>query len=348
MQVYLVGGAVRDTLLGKKAREHDYVVVNETPENMLKKGFKQVGKDFPVFLHPKTHEEYALARKERKTDTGYHGFAMDIDHVTLEEDLLRRDLTINAIAKDPDGTLIDPYGGQSDLNKKILRHVSKAFIEDPLRVLRVARFQAMLPEFTIHPNTFELMKELCSKPEEILSLPKERLWKEVEKASAFPDFHLFWKVLDECGALNILELSINDNFLSQLQESKAVDTFKLVSGLWSHPTPRAFLSLNPPSNIADAIHLIDSERKTLLEPTSDAEVLLKTLHRLDPFRRKDRALRILQTLSDPSLIKYWEELIQAVTTVGISEIIKQPNKQSISKDIAQARLNAIKHLLENK
>lgn len=348
MQVYLVGGAVRDALLGKKIRENDYVVVNETPENMLKKGFKQVGKDFPVFLHPKTHEEYALARKERKTDKGHHGFAMDIDQVTLEEDLLRRDLTINAIAQDSNGTLTDPYGGQSDIKNKVLRHVSKAFIEDPLRVLRVARFQAMLPDFTIDAHTFELMTKLCSNKQEILSLPKERLWKEVEKASVFPDFHLFWRVLDKCGGLKVLKLSIDDKFLSQLQSSKASDTFKLISGLWQHPDPKSFLTLNPPSNVADAIHLINSEREILLKPTPNAEVLLKTLHRLDPFRRKNRALRILQTLSDPELIKYWEGLIQVVTTVNISEIIKQKDKQSIAKDIVQARLEAIRHLFENK
>ena len=160
MQVYLVGGAVRDHLLGHPYHEKDYVVVGATPEQLLSEGYQPVGKDFPVFLHPKTKEEYALARTERKSGMGYHGFQFFTDTtVKLEEDLIRRDLTINAMAMDEDGTVYDPYGGQKDLNQKILRHVSNAFTEDPLRVLRVARFAARYASygFEIAEETLQLM-----------------------------------------------------------------------------------------------------------------------------------------------------------------------------------------------
>ena len=214
MEIYLVGGAVRDELLNQDVHEHDYVVIGETPETMIKQGFKQVGKDFPVFLHPKTQEEYALARKERKTATGYHGFEMDIDQsITLEEDLLRRDLTINAIAKSTSGEYIDPYHGQNDLHDKILRHVSDAFIEDPLRVLRVGRFQAYLPDFSIHPDTMALMTKICANDAEITSLPTERIWLEINKAAKHKAFYLFWETLDQCGCLNALNISITPQFI---------------------------------------------------------------------------------------------------------------------------------------
>jgi len=203
MQIYLVGGAVRDRLLGLPVTERDWVVVGETPEVLLRQGYLSVGKDFPVFLHPETKEEYALARTERKSGKGYKGFEIDArSNVTLEEDLKRRDLTINAIAEASDGTIIDPYGGQHDLEHKIIRHVSDAFVEDPLRVLRVARFMARLAPlgFTVAPETMKLMQDIVEQ-DEIEALTPERIWKECEKSLAAASPVDFLRILRACGAL---------------------------------------------------------------------------------------------------------------------------------------------------
>ncbi|WP_159565692.1 multifunctional CCA addition/repair protein [Budvicia diplopodorum] len=214
MKTYLVGGAVRDQLLGLPTHEYDWVVVGATAEEMLAQGYQQVGKDFPVFLHPQTHDEHALARTERKSGTGYTGFTCHAaPDVTLEEDLLRRDLTINAIAKDDDGSLIDPYNGRQDLEQRILRHVSPAFSEDPLRVLRVARFAARFAHlrFTIAPETLNLMKQIVNGGE-IANLTPERVWKESEKALATQSPQAFFQVLRDCGALAVLFPEIDNLF----------------------------------------------------------------------------------------------------------------------------------------
>jgi len=202
-RVYLVGGAVRDGLLGLEPRENDWVVVGGRPEDLLEQGYRQVGASFPVFLHPETSEEYALARRERKQGHGYHGFAVDFHpDVSLEEDLLRRDLTVNAMARDEDGKLVDPYGGREDLENRVLRHVSPAFSEDPLRVLRVARFAARLAPlgFTVHPETVALMREITDSGE-LAHLAAERVWTEVAGAMAAARPGVFVDVLRQCGAL---------------------------------------------------------------------------------------------------------------------------------------------------
>ncbi|MBA3562700.1 MAG: multifunctional CCA addition/repair protein [Gammaproteobacteria bacterium] len=203
MEIYLVGGAVRDELLGLGETERDWVVVGATPEEMIAQRFRPVGKDFPVFLHPETNEEHALARTERKTAPGYRGFAVHASpEVSLEEDLRRRDLTINAMARDADGRLVDPYGGRRDVESRVLRHVSEAFTEDPLRVLRVARFAARFAGlgFTIAPETLELMRRM-SAGGEIDALVAERVWQETRRAldETHPD--MFFATLRECGAL---------------------------------------------------------------------------------------------------------------------------------------------------
>lgn len=204
MKTYLVGGAVRDKLLNHPIKERDWVVVGCTPAEMLKKGFKPVGKDFPVFLHPKTKEEYALARTERKVSQGYKGFEFHADkHVTLEDDLKRRDLTINAIAEAKNGEIIDPFHGQKDLKKKRLRHVSPAFAEDPVRILRIARFAAKLGDFEIAPETNKLM-ELMVKSGEVNALVPERVWKELQRALTEPHPEKFIEALRNCGALKII------------------------------------------------------------------------------------------------------------------------------------------------
>jgi tRNA nucleotidyltransferase (CCA-adding enzyme) len=203
MQVYLVGGAVRDALLGLPVQERDWVVVGGTREQLLRMKYREVGRDFPVFLHPETHEEYALARLERKVAPGYRGFAVDFGpEVTLEEDLARRDLSINAIAQSADGSLVDPYGGKRDIESRILRHVSEAFIEDPVRVLRVARFAARFAPlgFQVAHETYELMRSMVER-HEVDALVPERVWQESEKALREPAASTFFKVLRECGAL---------------------------------------------------------------------------------------------------------------------------------------------------
>ncbi len=203
MQVYLVGGAVRDALLGLEVRERDWVVVGSTRQAMLQMNYREVGRDFPVFLHPQSHEEYALARLERKVAPGYRGFTVEFGpEVTLEEDLARRDLTINAIAQATDGTLIDPYGGLRDLESRTLRHVSEAFIEDPVRVLRVARFAARFAGlgFRIAAETMKLMRSMVER-NEVDALVAERVWQETDKALRESSASTFFSVLRECGAL---------------------------------------------------------------------------------------------------------------------------------------------------
>ncbi|HJY36523.1 MAG TPA: multifunctional CCA addition/repair protein, partial [Steroidobacteraceae bacterium] len=207
MRIYLVGGAVRDELLGLPARERDWVVVGARPEELLAQGYKPVGKDFPVFLHPQSGEEYALARTERKTGPGYRGFeTLFSPDVTLEQDLERRDLTINAIAKDPDsGALIDPFGGQRDLRDRSLRHVSPAFVEDPVRVLRVARFAARFAPlgFTVASATLDVMREIAARGE-LDALVSERVWQETQRALEMPAPARFFEVLREANALPVV------------------------------------------------------------------------------------------------------------------------------------------------
>ncbi|HDI3139140.1 TPA: multifunctional CCA addition/repair protein [Vibrio cholerae] len=206
MQIYLVGGAVRDQLLQLPVYDRDWVVVGSSPQAMLAAGFQAVGKDFPVFLHPNSKEEHALARTERKTGVGYTGFACHYaPDVTLEEDLLRRDLTINAMAQDNSGQLIDPYGGQRDLAAKVLRHVSPAFVEDPLRVLRVARFAAKLHHlgFTVAEETMQLMAKIAQSGE-LQHLTAERVWQEWHKSLSTHHPEVFLQVLRDCGALEVV------------------------------------------------------------------------------------------------------------------------------------------------
>ena len=206
MHIYKVGGAVRDRLLGREVTDHDHVVVGASAERMLELGYRPVGADFPVFLHPQTGEEYALARTERKSGQGYGGFTFYASpDVTLEQDLIRRDLTINAMAEDDDGNVTDPYHGQEDLEARILRHVSPAFAEDPLRVLRVARFAARFASlgFTVAPETLELMRQL-SESGELLALTPERSWKEISRALLEDHPQVFIQVLRDCGALKQL------------------------------------------------------------------------------------------------------------------------------------------------
>jgi tRNA nucleotidyltransferase (CCA-adding enzyme) len=214
MQVYLVGGAVRDALLGLPVKERDWVVVGGSREELLQLKYREVGRDFPVFLHPDSHEEYALARLERKTGPGYRGFTVEFGpEVSLEEDLARRDLTINAVAQAGDGSLLDPYGGRRDLDARILRHVSPAFSEDPVRILRVARFAARFAPlgFRVAPETLALMCDMVKRGEAD-TLVAERVWQETEKALREPAASVFFRVLRDCGALRVVYPEIDALF----------------------------------------------------------------------------------------------------------------------------------------
>lgn len=203
-QTYLVGGAVRDRLLGLPVQDRDWVVVGAAPQDLLNAGYQPVGKDFPVFLHPETHEEVALARTERKTAAGYHGFAFHAaPDVTLEQDLARRDLTINAMAEGPDGQVVDPYGGQRDLRDKVLRHVSPAFAEDPVRILRLARFAARFADFSVAPETVELMRAMVAAGE-VDALVAERVWQELSRGLMEKKPSRMFQVLRQAGALGRL------------------------------------------------------------------------------------------------------------------------------------------------
>jgi len=229
MRVYLVGGAVRDRLLGRAVGERDWVVVGATPAELTSQGYAPVGKDFPVFLHPQSKEEYALARQERKVAPGYHGFTTVFSpDVTLEEDLKRRDLTINAMAEDADGRIVDPYGGQRDLAQRLLRHVSDAFAEDPVRVLRVARFAARYADagFQIAPETAALMAQMTAGGE-IAALTPERVWRETARALLEPRPDVYFEILRSCGALQVLmpELAALYGVPQPPQWHPEVDTF---------------------------------------------------------------------------------------------------------------------------
>lgn len=227
-QTYLVGGAVRDHLLGLAVHERDYVVVGSTPAALVNQGYTQVGKDFPVFLHPKSKEEYALARTERKAGQGYKGFEVHATpEVTLEEDLMRRDLTINAIAQASNGELIDPYGGQNDIAAKLLRHVSSAFSEDPLRVLRAARFAAHLHHLGFHiASDTKVLLQTIAQSGELSTLAKERVWQETQKAMNSQSPWIYFEVLEACGALEKLMPALAE-LLNR--KPKALNTLKLLS-----------------------------------------------------------------------------------------------------------------------
>lgn len=293
MNTYLVGGAVRDALLERPVKERDWVVVGSTPEAMLAAGFEAVGKDFPVFLHPETKEEYALARTERKTGKGYHGFDCVADpSVTLEQDLLRRDLTINAIAQTPEGDRIDPYQGQMDLKNRCLRHVSPAFVEDPVRLLRVARFYATLATFpfTVHADTLELMRAMVVNGE-VNHLVPERVWQELWKSLHTEKPVYFFELLQTVNAYDVLfpnasldltEFSRFSDFTTDATLRAAVWIVQKDLSVQEALTKR----LKVPKEIAQLAKLIHRQ-KILIDTLSDAPdaTWLNFLIRSDALRR---------------------------------------------------------------
>ncbi len=296
MKTYLVGGAVRDALLGLEPTERDWVVVGATPAAMRRHGFRQVGRDFPVFLHPRTGEEHALARTERKTGPGHADFECDADpDVTLEEDLARRDLTVNAMARDGE-TLIDPYGGERDLRARVLRHVSPAFAEDPLRVFRVARFAAALAEFTVAEETLALMRAM--RPA-LRALSGERVWREWEKAAAAPRPDRFFAVLDAVGTTGWFdELDLPDTVgLFQRCEFAAPQQALAAIG-WVNDAAAVdalYKRLRAARLAQRAATALARHGRTLAAPAPDAAALLNAVLAIDAFRQGPLAGLVLAT-----------------------------------------------------
>ena len=305
MNCYRVGGAVRDTLLGYPHHETDWVVVGSTPEEMFAEGYTQVGRDFPVFLHPDTKEEYALARTERKSGPGYHGFVVHADpSVTLEEDLERRDLTINAMAMDEEGVVTDPFGGQADLNAKILRHVSPHFVEDPLRVLRVARFAARYHHlgFEVAKETMSLMAEIVT-ADELAHLSSERVWVETEKALGEQHPAVYWQVLADCGALTVLapELSVSNGIgaLSRAAPHTQRTDCRWAALLANLPEARAQGAserLKAPNAYSLLATRISGERPKIKTALKDASKCMALLKALDALRREEPFEGFCETL----------------------------------------------------
>jgi tRNA nucleotidyltransferase (CCA-adding enzyme) len=302
MKTYLVGGAVRDQLLGLPIKEKDWVVVGSTETAMLAQGFRQVGKDFPVFLHPQTNEEYALARVERKTGAGYTAFQFDTAAtVTLEEDLMRRDLTINAMALDSKGVLVDPYQGKIDLDKKILRHVSPAFAEDPVRILRVARFKARFASlgFKLAPETNALMQQMVSAGE-VDALVAERVWKELERGLQETTPQAFFTVLENCHALAILFPEIKKHNIAALESAASLtEDAEIRFASLCHDLPIEKINhicerYRIPTTYRQLAVLVAVHYKDYLHAEKlSAEQLLDLLQAADAFRRPERFKKFL-------------------------------------------------------
>jgi tRNA nucleotidyltransferase (CCA-adding enzyme) len=341
VKAYVVGGAVRDELLGLPVQDRDYVVVGATPEEMAAAGFKPVGKDFPVFLHPKTHEEYALARTERKSGRGYKGFTVyAAPDVTLEQDLARRDLTINAIAKADDGALIDPFGGRKDLQEGVLRHVSEAFAEDPVRILRVARFAARFG-FRIAEETLQLMKSMVAAGEADHLVP-ERVWQEFAKGLAEPKPELMFEALERCG-LRAKLLPELDSLPKSISGPLPV-RFALLCWQLDEAAIQALCErLKAPNEERELALLACRTRKLLAATKPDA--LLNLLKRADAFRRPERFALLLQAAkaAQPGLdTGRIEKAFAAADAVDAGEIAKRASAPAaISALLDQAREQAI-------
>ena len=336
MKVYVVGGAVRDELLGLPVKDRDHVVVGATPEEMERQGFKPVGKDFPVFLHPKTHEEYALARTERKSGRGYKGFTVHAaPDVTLEDDLRRRDLTINAMAKAEDGTLIDPFGGKKDLQGKLLRHVSEAFAEDPVRILRVARFAARFG-FGVAPETMALMKRMVDSGEADY-LVAERVWQEFAKGLMEQEPGRMFRVLSDCGlqrrlmpeikAVEGLEGSLAQRYARLLWQVEPKGVERLSDGLKAPSEPRE-------------LALLGSRNREALRKAATPQELLEVLKKTDAFRRPERFRDLLQAL--PVERARLEKALAAASEVDAGAIAARAGSpRETARLIDEARLQAI-------
>jgi tRNA nucleotidyltransferase (CCA-adding enzyme) len=361
LNAFVVGGAVRDELLGLTVSDRDWVVVGSTPEEMIRLGFRPVGKDFPVFIHPENGEEYALARTERKTAKGYHGFSFQASpDVTLEEDLSRRDLTINAIAKAANGQLIDPYGGQQDLQTKTFRHVSDAFKEDPVRILRLARFAARFADFDVHPSTAELMQVMVNEGE-VDALVTERVWQEFSKGLLEQTPSRMLALLDTCGALTKLFIGFDATTLQAIciqidlaarQRCSLAQRFALFA---QHIDQPRLNELRLPTEVAELANLLRQMMGPITASTvKSAADYAHLLQRCDVIRRPDRFIELLEVLciSKPTFVheqKQWARLAKAYQGVNAGEIAAQiasKNGLDIQQAVMQARLQAVELVLE--
>lgn len=359
MEVYLVGGAVRDTYLGRPVVDRDWVVIGATPEAMIAQGYIPVGKAFPVFLHPQTKEEYALARTEKKSGHGYQGFTFDANpNVTLVEDLARRDITINAMAKDLSGNLVDPYQGLYDLEHKILRHVSPAFVEDPVRLLRVARFAARFDDFSLHPTTHALLAELVHSGE-VQHLVADRVWQEWVKALAEPSAARFFDILRQCGAEQI----ICPGFLPKeyhhiLTETRAAYThphirFAALCFGMSATVLTAFLERYPvPRLYVDMAWLVQRHAAHYLALPTDSEAIVDFLSMLDVWRRPARLLDFCNACA-PSAREAYKVADRLMTAHDAAKSIRfDPKMLGVSRDgkavaaaMRAARIDAVSRVL---
>ena len=363
MKSYLVGGSVRDELLGLPVQDRDYVVVGADPEEMVKRGFRPVGADFPVFLHPETHEEDARARTERQTAPGYQGVTFHADRgVTLEQDLKRRDLTINAIAKADDGTLIDPHGGAKDLKAGVLRHVSEAFAEDPVRILRVARFAARFG-FVVAPETEKLMERMVQAGEADALVP-ERVWQEIARGLMEKEPSRMIAVLRECGALARVMPEVDESFdrpdvpealVARVDRAAArgyalaVRFALLVLDLEVDAATRLVERVNAPNDCRDLALLTIQAREVVHTCFADAESTLAVLERADGFRRPERIDRLLEVaecdvhVDSPESFAPRRQLrraLEAARKVDAGRIAKE-NPGDVAEAIRRARLVAI-------
>jgi len=380
MNIYRVGGAVRDALLGLRVQDIDYVVIGSTPDEMIAAGYKPVGKDFPVFLHPKSKAEYALARTERKSAPGYHGFIFHCaPDVTLEQDLQRRDLTINAMAVRADDksnkVIVDPFGGQRDLAAKVFRHVSDAFAEDPVRILRVARFAARFAEFSVAPETMQLMLTMVTAGE-VDALVPERVWQELSRglmeahparmlqvlhdsgalARIIPEFEQHWSKATLPDQLEVIE------FAAQNQQSLAARWAALCVAA-SANCELICDRLKVPADIRDIAFIASREHRRIKDSeTLSAELIIGLLERCDAFRRPERFGEILQTVRSYYLLTaakfpqqgFLEQAMAAAQSIPNAEIAKLamqrfPNQpQKIAENILSARTEAIRRVIRAK
>ncbi len=376
MHIYLVGGAVRDQLLGLKAYDKDYVVTGARPEDLLAQGFSQVGKDFPVFLHPLTHEEYALARTERKAGSGYTGFICAFGpEVSLEEDLKRRDLTVNAMARDEEGNLIDPYGGLADLKARILRHVSPAFVEDPLRVLRAARFVAKLApfNFTLHPTTAQLLRDMAASGE-LNALTPERCFMEVHKAMSTAAPERFFSTLHQCQALPAVMPEMAALFVSPSSLNPDLSAFErgaqalaLIKDKVSDPALRfATLAhdlgapdlqtlssrMHLPKDYQEAVRLVHLSLPLWQHlPQATATDILALFTRLDLYRRPQRLEQMVPILGALSATlgqdtqtraQALQQIFGLTQEVQVQALVQQGLKgKAIGEAVARLRLGMI-------
>ncbi|MDE3207473.1 MAG: multifunctional CCA tRNA nucleotidyl transferase/2'3'-cyclic phosphodiesterase/2'nucleotidase/phosphatase [Pseudomonadota bacterium] len=357
MQIFEVGGAVRDELLGVPVKDRDFVVVGSTPDEMKRMGFKPVGKDFPVFLHPVTHEEYALARTERKNGRGYRGFSVQASsEITLEEDLGRRDLTINAMAKSESGQLIDPYNGLEDLKAGILRHVGPAFEEDPLRVLRIARFSARFG-FKIAPETFRLLSHMVAKGE-LEYLAPERVWQEIARGLVESHPSAMLEALGACGALDVLIPPIGKarrdkipayvHSLACLDKASWSDVPRrfalMVMALDEEGMEEVFKRLSVPVSCREMALLCCRFDKVFLSwPDLSPDMVYAVLQKTDAFHHPARFYRLLEFMSlwGNASASFWQKMLMVARSVSGKSIPSGLSGREAGEYLARLRIEAI-------